>query len=257
MGIIESTYSAKCGHPGGSLSAAEMFTYLYFKELNVDPTNPKWEDRDRFVLSKGHTAPGLYSTLALRGYFPAEWLTTLRQTGSNLQGHPCMDHTPGIDQNTGSLGQGVSSAVGMAMFAKMNGKSFRTYALLGDGEIEEGDEDPLDIRLLDMDEDGDGLDLPEDDAGVLQFGTTILYPGKVGDEYFMTKGHFHTILDTSEIYYCLKGKGMMLMETPEGDVDCKELNPGDAISVSLSDGTAQCTVNTVQRRNKRGKKTDI
>ncbi len=136
--ILVATHAAKSGHPGGSLSAAEVYTYLYFQEMNIDPKNPKDPDRDRFVLSKGHTAPGLYSTLALRGYFPAEWLTTLRQTGSNLQGHPCMDHTPGIDQNTGSLGQGVSSAVGMAMFAKMNGKSFRTYALLGDGEIEEG-----------------------------------------------------------------------------------------------------------------------
>lgn len=136
--ILVATHAAKSGHPGGSLSAAEVYTYLYFQEMNIDPKNPKDPDRDRFVLSKGHTAPGLYSTLALRGYFPIEWLTTLRKTGSNLQGHPCMDHTPGIDQNTGSLGQGVSSAVGMAMFAKMNGKSFRTYALLGDGEIEEG-----------------------------------------------------------------------------------------------------------------------
>ena len=137
-GIIVATHAAKSGHPGGSLSAADVFTYLYFQEMNIDPKNPKDPDRDRFVLSKGHTAPGLYSTLALRGYFPTEWLERLRHTGAELQGHPCMEHTPGIDQNTGSLGQGIASAVGMALYAKMNNKSFRTYTLLGDGEIEEG-----------------------------------------------------------------------------------------------------------------------
>ena len=138
MGIIESTYCAKCGHPGGSLSAADMFTYLYFKELNVDPANPKWDDRDRFVLSKGHTAPGLYSALALRGFFPVEDLKTLRKLGSYLQGHPNMNSVPGVDMSTGSLGQGISTACGMALTAKVKGKTNRVYTLLGDGEIQEG-----------------------------------------------------------------------------------------------------------------------
>ena len=138
MGIIASTHAAKCGHPGGSLSAAEMFTYLYFKELNVNPANPKWADRDRFVLSKGHTAPGLYTALALRGFFPYEDLLTLRKVGSYLQGHPNMNSVPGVDMSTGSLGQGISAACGMALAAKVQGKSHRVYTLLGDGEIQEG-----------------------------------------------------------------------------------------------------------------------
>ena len=138
MGIIESTHSAKAGHPGGSLSATEIFTYLYFKEMNIAPKNPKWADRDRFVLSKGHTAPGLYATLAHRGFFPVEDLKTLRKIDSYLQGHPNMNMVPGVDMSTGSLGQGVSTAVGMALAAKHTGKSNRVYALLGDGEIQEG-----------------------------------------------------------------------------------------------------------------------
>ena len=138
MGIIESTHAAKCGHPGGSLSATEMFTYLYFKEMNVDPQNPKWADRDRFVLSKGHTAPGLYATLANRGFFPVEDLPTLRHIDSYLQGHPNMNTVPGVDMSTGSLGQGVSVSVGMALGAKKTGKTNRVYSLLGDGEIQEG-----------------------------------------------------------------------------------------------------------------------
>ena len=138
MGIIESTHSAKCGHPGGSLSAADMFTYLYFKELNVNPADPKWEDRDRFVLSKGHTAPGLYSALAQRGFIPEEDLKTLRKTDSYLQGHPNMTYVPGVDMSTGSLGQGISCAAGMALGLKYQGKSARVYTLLGDGEIQEG-----------------------------------------------------------------------------------------------------------------------
>ena len=138
MGIIESTHAAKCGHPGGSLSAADMFTYLYCKELNVDPKNPKWEDRDRFVLSKGHTAPGLYAALALNGFFPVEDLLTLRKVGSYLQGHPNMNSVPGVDMSTGSLGQGISAACGMALAAKVQGKTNRVYTLLGDGEIQEG-----------------------------------------------------------------------------------------------------------------------
>ena len=138
MGVIESTHGAKAGHPGGSLSAAEVFTYLYFKEMNIDPKNPRWEDRDRFVLSKGHTAPGLYSALAERGYFPVEDLPTLRHIDSYLQGHPNMNTVPGVDMSTGSLGQGVSAAVGMAMAAKYQNKAYRVYSLLGDGEIQEG-----------------------------------------------------------------------------------------------------------------------
>ena len=138
MGILTGTHSAKAGHPGGSLSAADLFTYLYFQELNVDPANPKWEDRDRFVLSKGHTAPGLYAALAHRGFFPVEDLTTLRHIDSYLQGHPNMNSVPGVDMSTGSLGQGISCAVGMAMGLKHQGKSARVYTLLGDGEIQEG-----------------------------------------------------------------------------------------------------------------------
>lgn len=137
-GIITAVHSAKAGHPGGSLSATEAFTYLYFEEMNIDPQDPKKADRDRFVLSKGHTAPGLYSTLAHRGYFPVEDLKTLRHLGSYLQGHPDMKHIPGVDMSSGSLGQGISTAVGMALSAKMSQESYRVYTLLGDGEIQEG-----------------------------------------------------------------------------------------------------------------------
>ena len=137
-GIIEGVHAAKAGHPGGSLSATEVFTYLYFEEMNIDPKDPKKADRDRFVLSKGHTAPGLYSTLAQRGFFPVEDLKTLRHIGSHLQGHPCVQHTPGIDASSGSLGQGISVAVGMALSAKLSNESYRVYTLLGDGEIQEG-----------------------------------------------------------------------------------------------------------------------
>lgn len=137
-GIITAVHAAKSGHPGGSLSAADIFTYLYFVEMNVDPANPKAENRDRFVLSKGHTAPGLYSALANRGYFPVEDLKTLRHVGSYLQGHPDMKGIPGVDMSSGSLGQGLSCAVGMALAGKMQGKDYRTYCLCGDGEIQEG-----------------------------------------------------------------------------------------------------------------------
>jgi transketolase len=137
-GIIDGVHAAKAGHPGGSLSATEVFTYLYFEEMNIDPADPKNPDRDRFVLSKGHTAPGLYSVLAHRGYFPVEDLLTLRHIGSHLQGHPCIAHTPGVDMSSGSLGQGISAAVGMALGAKVSNKSFRVYTLLGDGELQEG-----------------------------------------------------------------------------------------------------------------------
>ena len=137
-GIVTAVHAAKAGHPGGSLSAADVFTYLYFEEMNIDPQDPKKPDRDRFVLSKGHTAPGLYSTLAHRGYFPVEDLVTLRKLGSYLQGHPDMKHIPGVDMSSGSLGQGISAAVGMALSAKLSGDDYRVYTLLGDGEIQEG-----------------------------------------------------------------------------------------------------------------------
>lgn len=137
-GIVTAVHSAKAGHPGGSLSAADIFTYLYFEEMNIDPQEPKKADRDRFVLSKGHTAPGLYSVLAQRGYFPTEDLKTLRHLGSYLQGHPDMKHIPGVDMSSGSLGQGISAAVGMALSAKLSGDAYRVYTLLGDGEIQEG-----------------------------------------------------------------------------------------------------------------------
>ena len=136
--IVTAVHAAKAGHPGGSLSAADLFTYLYFEEMNIDPKDPKKADRDRFVLSKGHTAPGLYSVLAERGYFPKEDLKTLRHLGSYLQGHPDMKHIPGVDMSSGSLGQGISAAVGMALSAKLSGDSYRVYTLLGDGEIQEG-----------------------------------------------------------------------------------------------------------------------
>lgn len=137
-GIVKGVHSAKAGHPGGSLSAADIFTFLYFEELNIDPKNPKDPNRDRFILSKGHTAPGLYAALAHRGYFPEEDLLTLRHLGSYLQGHPDMKHIPGVDMSSGSLGQGISAAVGMALGARMSDKDFRVYTLLGDGEIQEG-----------------------------------------------------------------------------------------------------------------------
>ena len=137
-GIVTAVHSAKAGHPGGSLSAADIFTYLYFEEMNVDPKNPTDPDRDRFVLSKGHTAPGLYSAMAQKGYFPVVELKTLRKLGSRLQGHPSMQYLPGLDMSSGSLGQGISVACGMALSAKLDNKDYRTYTLLGDGEIEEG-----------------------------------------------------------------------------------------------------------------------
>ncbi len=137
-GIVTAVHSAKSGHPGGSLSAADIYTYLYFEEMNIDPKDTKKADRDRFVLSKGHTAPGYYSTLAHRGFFPVEDLTTLRKVGSYLQGHPDMKHIPGVDMSSGSLGQGISAAVGMAISAKLSNDDYRVYTLLGDGEIQEG-----------------------------------------------------------------------------------------------------------------------
>ncbi len=138
MSVIEGTFNAKSGHPGGSLSVSDLMTYLYMYKLNVKPEDPQWDDRDRFVLSKGHTAPALYGALALRGFFPQDEIKTLRKPGSRLQGHPSMHMTPGVDMSTGSLGQGISVAVGMALGAKINKKDYRVYTILGDGEIEEG-----------------------------------------------------------------------------------------------------------------------
>lgn len=138
MGIIEEVFNAKSGHPGGSLSCVDILTYLYFQHMNIDPKNPKWEDRDRLVLSKGHVAPALYAVMALKGFFPVEELKTLRKSDSMLQGHPSMKLTPGVDMSTGSLGQGISTACGMALGAKLSNKNFRVYAILGDGEIQEG-----------------------------------------------------------------------------------------------------------------------
>lgn len=138
LGILDGTHAAASGHPGGSLSIADMLSYLYFAEMKVDPQNPKWAERDRFVLSKGHAAPALYAALARKGFFPFEELTTLRRVDSILQGHPDMKHIPGVDMSTGSLGQGISAAVGMALAAKMDGKDYRTYTIVGDGESEEG-----------------------------------------------------------------------------------------------------------------------
>lgn len=137
-GAVTAVYNAKSGHPGGSLSAADIYTYLFFEEMNIDPKEPKKKDRDRFVLSKGHTAPGYYAALALKGFFPVEDLVTLRKVGSYLQGHPDMKHIPGVDMSSGSLGQGVSAAVGMALSAKLSNEDYRVYTLLGDGEIQEG-----------------------------------------------------------------------------------------------------------------------
>ena len=138
LGILEGVHAAASGHPGGSLSIADILTYLYFEEMNIDPANPKWDDRDRFVLSKGHCAPALYTVLALKGYFPREEIANLRQIDSFLQGHPDMKGTPGVDMSTGSLGMGISTACGMALAAKLNGKSYRTYTIVGDGESQEG-----------------------------------------------------------------------------------------------------------------------
>ena len=138
MGIIEGVFNAKSGHPGGSLSCVDIITYLYFNHMNVNPADDKTENRDRFVLSKGHAAPALYSVLALKGFFPQEWIKTLRKSDSNLQGHPSIQYTPGVDMSTGSLGQGISAACGMALGGKLSGKNFRVYTILGDGELQEG-----------------------------------------------------------------------------------------------------------------------
>ena len=236
-GIVTAVHSAKAGHPGGSLSATEIFTQLYFEEMNIDPKDPKKADRDRFVLSKGHTAPGLYSTLAHRGYFPVEDLTTLRKLGSYLQGHPCMQHIPGVDMSSGSLGQGISAAVGMALSAKMSGDSYRTYTLLGDGEIQEGQvweaamfagARKLDNLVVIVDNNGLQIDGPIDEVNspypidkkfeAFNFHVINVADGNdfdqlkaAFDEAKATKG-----MPTAIIAKTLKGKGVSFMEGQVG-----------------------------------------
>ena len=236
-GIVTAVHSAKAGHPGGSLSATEIFTYLYFEEMNIDPKDPKKADRDRFVLSKGHTAPGLYSTLAHRGYFPVEDLTTLRKLGSYLQGHPCMQHIPGVDMSSGSLGQGISAAVGMALSAKMSGDIYRTYTLLGDGEIQEGQvweaamfagARKLDNLVVIVDNNGLQIDGPIDEVNspypidkkfeAFNFHVINVADGNdfdqlkaAFDEAKATKG-----MPTAIIAKTVKGKGVSFMEGQVG-----------------------------------------
>ena len=237
MGVIESTHGAKAGHPGGSLSAADMFTYLYNKEMRIDPANPKWDDRDRFVLSKGHTAPGLYSALAYRGFFPVEDLPTLRHIDSYLQGHPNMNTVPGVDMSTGSLGQGVSAAAGMAKAAKyLHKDDVRVYTLLGDGEIEEGEvweaflfaaKYKLDNFCVIIDLNGLQIDgptsevMPTDpvDAKMRGFGfRTVTIDGhdfaQIEDafQYF----HTQTGAPTAVLMNTTKGKGVSYMENQVG-----------------------------------------
>ncbi len=252
-GIVTAVHSAKAGHPGGSLSAADIYTYLYFEEMNVDPKNPKMESRDRFVLSKGHTAPGLYSALAHRGFFPVEDLTTLRKLGSYLQGHPCLQHVPGVDMSSGSLGQGISAAVGMALSAKMDGKDFRVYTLLGDGELEEGQvweasmfagHRKLDNLVVIVDNNGLQIDGPV---------TEVCSPYPIDKKF--EAFNFHVInvdahdfdairaafkearetkgMPTAIIAHSLKGKGVSFME---GSVDWHGKAPGDEqYAVAMAD----------------------
>ena len=236
-GIITGVHAAKAGHPGGSLSAADIFTYLYFEEMNIDPKDPKKADRDRFVLSKGHTAPGLYSTLAQRGYFPVEELKTLRHLGSYLQGHPDMKHIPGVDMSSGSLGQGISAAVGMALSAKLSNDSYRVYTLLGDGEIQEGQVweaamfagfRKLDNLVVIVDNNGLQIDGPVDQVcspypivdkfKAFNFHVIDLKDGNDMDqiaaafaEAKATKG-----MPTAIIAHTVKGKGVSFMENQVG-----------------------------------------
>ena len=235
--IVTAVHAAKAGHPGGSLSAADIFTYLYFEEMNIDPKDPKKADRDRFVLSKGHTAPGLYSTLAQRGYFPVEDLKTLRHLGSYLQGHPDMKHIPGVDMSSGSLGQGISAAVGMALSAKLSNDSYRVYTLLGDGEIQEGQVweaamfagfRKLDNLVVIVDNNGLQIDGPVDQVcspypivdkfKAFNFHVIDLKDGNDMDqiaaafaEARATKG-----MPTAIIAHTVKGKGVSFMENQVG-----------------------------------------
>ena len=236
MGIIESTYGAKAGHPGGSLSATEMLTYLYFKEMNIDPKNPKWADRDRFVLSKGHVTPGLYSTLAQRGFFPVEDLPTFRHIDSYLQGHPNMNMVPGVDMSTGSLGQGVSVAVGMAKGAKYTGKQNRVYALLGDGEIQEGQvwEACMAAAHYDLDNlciviDNNGLQIDGNIADVMSPYPIVDKLAAFGFHVIAIDGHdFDAIEAALNEAKTVKGKpSAIVMKTVKGkDVSFMENNAG-------------------------------
>ena len=236
MGIIESTYGAKAGHPGGSLSATEMLTYLYFKEMNIDPKNPKWADRDRFVLSKGHITPGLYSTLAQRGFFPVEDLPTFRHIDSYLQGHPNMNMVPGVDMSTGSLGQGVSVAVGMAKGAKHTGKQNRVYALLGDGEIQEGQvwEACMAAAHYDLDNlciviDNNGLQIDGNIADVMSPYPIVDKLAAFGFHVIAIDGHdFEQIEAALAEAKTVKGKpSAIVMKTVKGkDVSFMENNAG-------------------------------
>ena len=236
MGAILGTYHAKSGHPGGSLSAADIFTYLYFKEMHVDPKNPAWEDRDRFVLSKGHCCPSLYATLALKGFFDWNELTVLRHVGAMLQGHPDMKGTPGIDMSTGSLGQGVSAACGMALAAKLDNKDYRVYTLLGDGEVEEGQvweaamfaaHHKLDNLVVMVDQNGLQIDgAVEEVAGIEPLDKKF---EAFGFEVFKIDGHdFEQIKEaldkaktvkgkpTAILCKTVKGKGVSFMENQVG-----------------------------------------
>ena len=236
-GIVTAVHSAKAGHPGGSLSAVEAFTYLYYVEMNIDPKDPKKPDRDRFVLSKGHTAPGLYSTLAHRGYFPVEDLKTLRHLGSYLQGHPDMKHIPGVDMSSGSLGQGISAAVGMALSAKRSGDSYRVYTLLGDGEIEEGQvweasmfagARKLDNLVVIVDNNGLQIDGPIQDVcnpypidkkfEAFNFHVINVADGNDFDQLKAAFDEARTVkgMPTAIIMKTLKGKGVSFMEGSVG-----------------------------------------
>ncbi|MBQ8233484.1 MAG: transketolase [Lachnospiraceae bacterium] len=245
-GIIAAVHGAKAGHPGGSLSAADIFTYLYFEEMNIDPKDPKKAERDRFVLSKGHTAPGLYSTLANRGYFPVEDLPTLRHLGSYLQGHPCLQHVPGVDMSSGSLGQGISAAVGMALGAKVKNKEFRVYTLLGDGEIEEGQvweaamfagHRKLDNLVVIVDNNGLQIDGPVAEVcspypidkkfEAFNFHVINLEDGNDMEQIraAFTEARNTKGMPTAIIAHTLKGKGVSFME---GSVDWHGKAPNDA-----------------------------
>lgn len=226
-GVLTSTHGAKAGHPGGSLSAADMFTYLYFKEMRIDPKNPKWEDRDRFVLSKGHTAPGLYSALAYRGYFPVEDLPTLRHIDSYLQGHPNMNTVPGVDMSTGSLGQGLSVAVGMAKGAKYLNKDIRVYSLLGDGELAEGQiwEAAMSAAHYKLDNlciivDINGLQIDGRTCDVMNTEPVDAKFAAFGCDVIKINGHcFDDIESAFERFHANKGQGKptaILMSTTKG-----------------------------------------
>ena len=225
MGVLTATYGAKAGHPGGSLSAADVFTYLYFKELNIDPVDPKKADRDRFVLSKGHTAPGLYSALANRGFFPVADLPTLRHIGSYLQGHPNMNTVPGVDMSTGSLGQGISCAAGMALGLKHQGSAARVYTLLGDGEMQEGQvwetlmfsaHYKLDNLCVIIDHNGLQIDGPNEK--VMSLGSIPDKLRAFGLEVFQINGHnFQDMEGAFEIARQTKGKpSAIVLETTKG-----------------------------------------